>query len=164
MRQSCRRIGWRRQDGSIAVEAALTITLILAPLLTFMLLFGRYFWYYTAAQKAVHDATLSIANLPIADIRSGRAEDLAARIIDWETSDFDDATRSTRGPAVDCWYRYPSNARDLSRFNCNTAGLTPVVLRTSLTMLVSDPFLSPVMGGEGGILLVTELSMRYAER
>ncbi|MEN3276695.1 MAG: hypothetical protein V7631_2485 [Massilia sp.] len=163
MRHSCRRIGWRRQNGAVAVEAAVTIALILVPLLTFILLFGRYFWYYTAAQKAVHDATFSISSLPIADIRAGRAEDLAARIIEWETADFDETTRSTKAPAVDCWYRFPATARDLSRFNCSTAGLTPVVVRTSLTMMVNDPFLSPVMSN-GGLLIVTEMTMRYVER
>jgi len=162
-----RRPRWQRQDGSVAVEAALTIALILVPMLTFMLLFGRYYWYYSAAQKAVHDATLAISNLPLADIRNGRAEELAMRIVNWETEDFDATSRSTRIPTVDCWYRFPANAVVLSRFGCATASLTPVMVRTSLTMTVHDPFLSPLLASEGKsgeIMIIAEMTMRYVER
>lgn len=162
MRYPYPHIRWQRENGSVAVEAALSISLILVPILTFMLLFGRYFWYYTAAQKAVHDATLSISTLPIADIRSGRAENFAARIIEWETSDLDAMTLSNAGPTVDCWFKFPATATTLSRFNCNTSFATPVVVRTSLTMAVHDPFLSPLIGGD--MPIVTEMTMRYVER
>jgi len=162
-----RRPRWQRQDGSVAVEAALTIALILVPLFTFILLFGRYYWYYSAAQKAVHDATLAIANLPLADIRNGRAEELAMRIINWETEDFDATSRSARMPRVDCLYRFPANAVVLSSFNCGTANLTPVMVRTSLTMTVYDPFLSTALASEGQsgqIMIIGEMTMRYVER
>lgn len=162
-----RRPRWQRQDGSVAVEAALAIALILVPLLTFILLFGRYYWYYSATQKAVHDATLAIANLPLADIRNGRAEELAMRIINWETEDFDATTRSTRFPTFDCLFRFPANAVVLSRFNCATPGMTPVMIRTSLTVMVDDPFISPMLasaGKSGQIMIVGEMTMRYVER
>ncbi|HBZ05238.1 MULTISPECIES: TadE/TadG family type IV pilus assembly protein [Massilia] len=162
-----RSISVRRQDGSVAVEAAIIITLILVPLLAFILFFGRYFWYYTVAQKAVHDASLAMATLPLAHIRAGGAEDLAERIIGWETEDFDEMTRATLAPAVDCWYRFPASATTLTRLSCNNATLTPVDVRASLVMTVSDPFLAPFTGpvaGLDGLPIITQVSMRYVGR
>lgn len=157
----------RRQEGAVAVEAALTISLILVPILAFVLFFGRYFWYYTVAQKAVHDATLAMASLPLVNIRAGDAENLAASIMRWETEDIDDTTLATFAPAVDCWYRFPASATYLTRFNCSNATLVPVEVRASVIMTVTDPFLSPFTGsvlGVDGIPIIAQVSMRYVGR
>lgn len=162
-----RSISIRRQDGSVAVEAAIIITLILVPLLAFILFFGRYFWYYTVAQKALHDATLSMASLPLADVRNGGAKALAQNIIDWELGDLDETTRSTVAASITCWYRFPANAVNLTEFGCNNATLTPVDVRASLIMTVSDPFLAPFTGpvaGLDGLPIIAQVSMRYVGR
>lgn len=157
----------RRQDGSVAVEAAVTISLILVPLLAFILFFGRYFWYYTVAQKAVHDAMLSMATLSAVDIRSGVGRGLAESIIDAELADLDEATRSTVASSVTCWYRFPASAETLSEFGCNNATLTLVDVRASVILTVSDPFLSPFTSpvtGTDGIPVIAQVSMRYVGR
>jgi len=157
----------RRQDGSVAVEAALIIALILVPLMAFILLFGRYFWYYTVAQKAVHDATLYMASAPLADIRSSGAPGLANHIIQSETADMDQTTRSTLGPTTECWFRFPANAPYLTPLACTTATMTPVLVRTSVSMTVVDPFLAPMtasLTGSDGLPIIAQSTMRYVGR
>ena len=157
---------WKRQDGSVAVEAALVISLILVPLIAFILLFGRYFWYYTMAQKAVHDATLFMASAPLTDIRSNAAKGLSEKIMNWELSDMDDATLATVGPTTECWYRFPASAPYLTPLSCAST-MVPVLVRTSVLMTVSDPFLpkmtEALLGGEG-LPIIAQSTVRYVGR
>lgn len=157
----------RRQDGSVAVEAALIIALVLVPLMAFILLFGRYFWYYTVAQKATHDATLYLASASLADIRSSGAPGLAGKIVEREMGDLDATTRSTLGWTTECWFRFPATAPYLSPFPCSTNTMTPILVRTSLSMTVTDPFLSPMTNsliGNDGLLIMAQGTMRYVGR
>lgn len=161
-----RPIAWQRQRGSVAVEAALIITFILLPLFAFTLFFGRYFWYYTVAQKAVHDATLYLASAPLADLRSNNAAALSEDIIGSGLSDMDQTTLATKGLSIGCFYRIPANAQFLSLFPCST-NATPVVVRASLSMTVTDPLLSPFTGpiaGYEGISILAGATMRYVGR
>jgi Flp pilus assembly protein TadG len=157
----------RRQDGSVAVEAALIISLILVPMVAFILLFGRYFWYYSIAQKAAHDATMYLANAPIGDIRSYAAKTLADNIMNAELADMDRPTRATLGPTVECLYRIPANAPFLSSFNCNTINSALVQVRVSISITVHDPFLSRLTNaliGQDGLPIMTQTTMRYVGR
>jgi Flp pilus assembly protein TadG len=153
----------KRQDGSVAVEAALIISLILIPLIAFILLFGRYFWYYGMAQKAVHDAALVMARAPIADIRSKAASALAQSIIELETADMDDATRSTIDPTKECYYDFSSDSQPPTSFSCASPA-TPVIVRTSIFITVADPLLGPitesVLGG-AALPIIVHSSVRY---
>ena len=166
MRYLSRPFSWQGQNGSVAVEAALVISLILVPLIAFILLFGRYFWYYTMAQKAVHDATLFMASASLADIRSNAAKGLAENIINWELADMDDSTLATVGPTSECWYRFPANAPYLTPLSCAST-MVPVLVRTSVLMTVSDPFLpkltESLLGGEG-LPIVAQSTVRYVGR
>lgn len=166
MRNPSHRIRSKRQRGSVAVEASLIITLILIPLLAFILLFGRYFWYYTVAQKAVHDATLYLASAPLADIRSNAASGLARRIIESETADLDTSTASTLAFTTECWFRIPANSANVAPFPCATNAVLAVV-RVSVSMTVTDPFLSPFTQptvGSDGFSIIAAAGMRYAGR
>lgn len=51
----------RNQCGSVAVEFALILPLLVL-VLALTLFFGRIFWHYTVAQKAAHDASMMLAN------------------------------------------------------------------------------------------------------
>lgn len=166
MRYLVRPVAWQRQKGSVAVEAAVITTFILLPLFAFILFFGKYFWYYTVAQKAVHDATLYLASAPLADLRSNNAAALSEEIIGSGLSDMDQTTLATKGVSIGCFYRIPANAQFLSLFPCST-NATPVVVRTSLSMTVTDPLLTPITGaiaGYNGIDLLAGATMRYVGR
>lgn len=166
MKNIYRCIVFRRQRGSAAVEAALIIPLILVPLLAFVLLLGRYFWYYTVAQKAVHDAVLSLATASRADIKSNAASGLALRIIRDETADLDATTASTLGFTTECWFRVPANSAFVSSFPCSTNASLAMV-RTNLSMTVTDPFLSGITGpvlGRDGLTIMTGVTVRYVGR
>lgn len=166
MRNRSRPFSLQRQRGAVAIEAALVTTFILLPVLAFTLFFGRYFWYYTVAQKAVHDATLYLASAPLSDLRSNNAGTLTEEIIATELSDIDVATLSTKGVSIGCFYRIPANAQFLSLFPCNT-NATPAVVRASLTVTVRDPFLAPLarltLGADGASILAGA-TMRYVGR
>ena len=164
MKKICSPNALERQRGSAAVEAAIIIPLILIPLLAFILLLGRYFWYYTVAQKAVHDAVLSLATASPADIRSNAASGLALQIIRAETADLDATTTSTLGFTTECWFRVPANSTFVSSYPCSTNASLAMV-RTNLSMTVSDPFLPGITGlGTGGLTIMSGVTMRYVGR
>lgn len=166
MKNICNRIGLKRQRGSAAVEAALIIPLILVPLLAFVLFLGRYFWYYTVAQKAVHDGALAMATSSPADIKSNAASGLALQIIRDETADLDETTTSTLGFTAECWFRVPANSPFVSSYPCSTNASLAMV-RMNLSMTVTDPFLSGVTGpvlGTDGLTIMTGVTMRYVGR
>jgi hypothetical protein len=126
------------QEGAVAVEAALCMAFVLVPLLFFILLFGKFFWYYTAAQKAIHDATLYMASAPLSEVRSRHAEQLARDIMTQETEDFDLAT--TTEPSIDCGYKSGSTIRFR---DCLTTG-TPVAMQATIMLTVPHPFFLPI--------------------
>lgn len=166
MRQHAKRGALRREDGSVAIEAALTISLILIPLLAFMLFFGRYFWYYTVAQKAVHDATLYFAAAPLPDIRNTNAADLAQDMIDAGLVDIDDDTLSMTGADTFCMYRTVANPDVLTPRHCN-ATTPPAAVKAQIGMTVNDPFLSSVTGsilGYEGLFITAEATLPYVGR
>jgi Flp pilus assembly protein TadG len=167
MRYLVRPLRSKRQDGSVAVEAALVISLVLVPLIAFVLLFGRYFWYYTMAQKAAHDATLVMSTSPLGDIRSYAASTLANGVITSETDDIDQSTALTRVTTTECWYRIPANALFLQPFNCGITTATPVLVRTTVAMAVTDPLLGrlseSVLGG-AALQITAQSSVRYVGR
>lgn len=157
----------KRQDGSVAVEAAVVISLVLVPLMAFILLFGRYFWYYTVAQKAVHDGALFMATAPLVDIRSFAASGLATTVINSETGDMDEGTHSTLGSTTECWYRIPATSPFLQPFACNQGAAPPSMVRTSVVLAVSDPFFTPLtesLLGGAPLYITAQASVRYVGR
>lgn len=157
----------KSESGAVAVEAAVCIAFILVPVLAFVLLSGRFFWYYTVAQKAVHDAALSMASATSLEIKSSRgAAGLANDIIMSETSDLDAETSSTLGITVLCGYKDQFSS-DPQFFNCYASTTPPMAVRTGLTMTVSDPFFSPITNsvfGADGISIRTGATTTYVGR
>jgi hypothetical protein len=163
MRHLFPRLARKSERGSVAVEAAVCIGFILIPVLAIVLLLGRYFWYYTVAQKAAHDAALYMASSPLSEIKSTKgAAGLASDIIGWETGDLDASASATLTPTVLCGYKLGFSS-DTQWLNCSGA-LTPVGVRTGVVMTVTDPFLSPVTNaiwGSDGVPIVAIASMNY---
>jgi hypothetical protein len=60
----------RKERGSVAVEFAVLLPTILIPLLAGALFFGRFFWHYTVAEKAVHDAARFVAGASPTELKT----------------------------------------------------------------------------------------------
>jgi hypothetical protein len=67
------------QGGAAAVELALILPVLL--LFIFMPLFiGRYFWHYTAAQKAAQDAARYLSTVSVQEMREDALAEQAAMV------------------------------------------------------------------------------------
>lgn len=69
----------RKQDGSAAVELALILPLFVVLLFSVLFL-GRYFWHYTAAQKAAQDGSRYLATISAQEMRDPALAPSAAAI------------------------------------------------------------------------------------
>ena len=151
------------QRGSVSIEAAVCITFILLPLMPVVLLFGRYFWYYTVAQKAAHDAGLYMASAPLSEVKGSSAAGMANDIINWETSDLDLATKGTLVPTAICGYKLSQSSSYISWFTCNSS-YTPTQVRAGVVATIKDPFLGTItntLWGLDGIAISAGVTMRY---
>lgn len=151
----------KRQEGSVAVEAALCMTFILVPLFYFVLLFGKYHWYYTAAQKAVHDAALYMATAPLSEIKGGGSVGLAMDIMVKETSDFSGDT--TINPSILCSYRFPNSTFSFWA-PCDNLN-TPIAVQAAMSLNIVHPFFKPITSavtGNDSINLWALSQMAYA--
>lgn len=157
-RLSSRRIR-HSQQGSVAVEAAVCIAVILVPLLFFIFSFGRFFWHYTVVQKAVHDATLYMAKAPLSEVRSGEATRMANYVIGRETTDLDSTTRVA--PWLQCGYRVNTSSFHMVYGSCDNPNLVPFAVQTNTSMTVSDPFYFG-SNESGEIQFVLTTTMRHA--
>lgn len=146
------------QEGSVAVEAAVCIAFILVPLLFFVFFFGKFFWHYTVAQKALHDAALYMAKAPLDEIRSGAAAELSNFIIQRETADLDSGTRLE--PVSQCGYRVNTISFSMGFRMCEREPV-PFAVQTIAFMTVPNPF---YFGDSGGaeIRFVLITTMRHA--
>jgi hypothetical protein len=97
------------QRGSIAVEAALTLPILVIFVLFPSLFWALYFYEYTAAQKAVHDAGLYLSTAPKLEMTTvgpdgnPAAVTIAKKIIAREM-----AAMNPPDPGIVCSYRQPS--------------------------------------------------------
>lgn len=88
------------QGGAAAVELALILPVLL--LLIFMPLFiGRYFWHYTAAQKAAQDAARYLSTISAQEMREDvLARQAAAVARDIALTEIEDLDPGTRAPDI----------------------------------------------------------------
>ncbi|WP_020653024.1 TadE/TadG family type IV pilus assembly protein [Massilia niastensis] len=68
-----------RERGAAAIELALLLP-ILVTFLGFSLFWGRYFWHYTAAQKAAHDAARYLSTVSEQEMREPTLTPAAAAL------------------------------------------------------------------------------------
>jgi hypothetical protein len=143
-----------RERGSVAVEFALLFVLVLVPLLAGALFFGRFFWHYTVAEKAAHDAARFLATASPTELKtvgpSGEAAILGAAkaLAQAEISELNPSP--TYPPLV---YVY-CDAGPCLPFP--TAPL-PQKVSVYVTMSVQDPFLSgltALFSGDGNDLAI----------
>jgi len=121
MKPSFRAVGRRFQRGSIAVEAAFSLLILVAFALFESLNWAVYFYQYAAAQKAVHDAGLYLMTAPRLELTTAGADGnpaalaIARKIIASEMAGI-----SYPEPSIVCNYRQASGIPVPKQ--CTTAG------------------------------------------
>lgn len=139
------------QRGAIAVEAAIVLT-FLVLFLTFPSVFwANYFYKYSAAQKAVHDAALYLSTAPKLEMAAAgpdggpAAMTVARKIIAQEMA-------GLSPPALDviCGYRQASGAivsKSCSTTNNQAYNQTLAQLTVSMDM----SYIDPLTGSDSGL-------------
>lgn len=132
----------RRQGGSMAVEAAIIISLILAPIIFIVCALGKFFWYYTAVQKSIHDGALYLSAAPFSEIRNQSAQRFATDIINTEISALDSSLSVQI--FTNCGYCYSQVSFAMAYVGCTDTtvpdAVQTVVMVTFFDSLNSDLF------------------------
>jgi hypothetical protein len=165
MKNLLRKLAQRRQAGTVAVEMAVVLP-ILALLLTAPLFLARYYWHYTVAQKAAHDAALYLSRVSQFDMRmSGAAPEvpaasLARSIASMELAQLNPGSEPPP-PSLLCEYQLTPT---LTTWNTCNGLLAPISVKANVAMMMTDPIFSNFTwfySGEGGLLVMADVTMRY---
>lgn len=161
MSRAVRKSTRRFQRGIAAVELAIILPVMLT-LLTVPLYFGRVFWHYTVAQKAAHDATRYMSDLPLTEFSStariGFALAVAREIAKREMSDFNPDSSPV---PIDFQCEYASGYA-----TCDTSS-APISVRSVVKVSLFDPiFASPptTLGRDKGLFLSADVRMPYVAK
>jgi len=155
----------RRQQGVAAVEFAVILP-ILILVLAIPLFLARFFWHYTVAQKAAHDAALYLSQVSRAQmgrlVASGEIPEatLAVQIAEMEIAELNPGGTIVQ-PFAMC-----ESYVNASRTRWGPCNGTDIPLRVSVTvdMRVTDPFLTyftDLIAGSGPLRILVETPMRY---
>jgi hypothetical protein len=149
----------RSAKGSVAVEMALILPLFLI-LLAGPLYIARAAWFYSAGQKAAHDATRYIATATQAELRTGGGGFNEARV-----------------PAIARWIAQqelgevvPFTDSIVITILCDGDGCgvqAPTRVRTSVQIAMHDDVLGGLTMdylGSAGITIDSEVTMRYVDQ
>lgn len=143
----------RGQRGIAAVEMAIILPLLIL-LLTIPIFFARYFWFYTASQKAASDAARYMSTVRRAELRSPalvtHATDVARDIVSAQLSDLGlDGTESVE---VFC-----------DSGKCLGNGSIPETVRVRINIMpYTDNIFQVVSTGDYGLTITADVEVRYA--
>lgn len=147
----------RSEQGSVAVETALVLPVIIM-FLAVPLFLARIFWYYSVAEKAAHDSARFLSQASRIEILGpGQGAKpgvvaLAEAIIDAELEEIRPGLVAT-APTILC-----------EGYTC--AGLNvPADVRVAVQIRVRDEIFGPITDpifGEDGLLLTADVTMAYA--
>lgn len=154
-----------RQCGAIAVETALMLVLLTTFLALSSVTLAIYFYQYSAAQKAVHDAALYMATAPRLEMTtSGPDGSPAALVLARKIIANEMAGRvpygATLAPDILCSYRQGSgaiNQKSCTVANNQQAAQTLVQINVSLDL----PFIDPFTGSDLGWVIKAYAPVRY---
>lgn len=142
-----------RQGGAAAVEMALLLPFFVL-LMSLALFLGRYFWHYTAAQKAAQDASRYLSTISEQEMRdealAPAAAEIARDIIDMEL-----AGLNTGGTAPRV---------DVQCGNEACLGFTGAALPVTVTVIVRMDMHDHIFGmdlGRYGVRMVARSEVRY---
>jgi Flp pilus assembly protein TadG len=161
MKQTLRAASRHYQRGSVAVEAAIVFT-VLVLFATFPSIFWAFYFYkYSAAQKAVHDAALYLSTAPKLEMATAgpdgnpAALTLATKIIANELRGM-----GSPDPSIVCTYRQTSGSivpKQCTLANNQAYNQTLLQLSVSINMSYVDP----LTGSDSGLWISPYTIMPY---
>lgn len=145
----------RRQRGVAAVEFALVFPILLVTLAPLML-YARYMWHYTVAQKAAQDAARYMSTVSAAEMKSrtlaGDAKSIAIEIARREVAEL-----SPGEDMVDADVICDTNTCGFK------SGTVPKAVTVSVAFHMFDTFFNSYLGPYG-MPVEANVTMRYAGR
>lgn len=147
----------RTERGSVAVETAIILPVLLL-FLAAPLFFARIFWYYSVAEKAAHDGARFLSQATKLEMQASTAGSepgvaVLARAI--ANAEVDDIRTQLAGTAA---------ASQCDGIPCNGLSI-PSIVRVVVQIRVRDDILGLLTNeyyGEDGLLLTADVTMRYA--
>jgi Flp pilus assembly protein TadG len=141
-----------RERGVAAIELALLLPILIVTLAP-LILYARYMWHYTVAQKAAQDAALYMSTISAAEMKAkplaNAAKGIAIEIARREVADL--APGEEIGDAdVIC---------DTNTCGFKT-GSVPKTVTVSVAFHVTDPFFNTYLG-RYGLPVEANVTMRY---
>lgn len=145
----------RRQDGAAAIELALVLPIFIV-LLTFPLFYGRYFWHYTVAHKAAHDATRYLSTISVKEMTTPALAVAAEAIAKGIASEVvADLSPGGSGPTVAVFC-------GVNELCTGTQGNPlPQTVTVSVNLSMTDNLVGMVPTGPWGLPIAAKVEMRY---
>lgn len=147
----------RKEQGSVAVEAAIVLPLLIL-FLAAPLLFARIFWYYNVAQKAAHDSARFLSQATKMEIQastSGAEPGVAVLARSIANTELDDIRSHLIGASATVL---------CDGLACDGLSI-PSTIRVGVRIRVRDDILGIMTDqfyGADGLLLTADVTMRYA--
>jgi len=161
MKQTLQTARRHYQRGSVAVEAAIVFTVLVLFAGFPSIFWAFYFYKYSAAQKAVHDAALYLSTAPRLEMATAGPDGspvpllLAKKIIASEI-----AGPSRPDPGIVCHYRLASGsvvAKPCTTTNNQASNQTLV----QFTVSIDIGYINPLSGSESGLWISPYAVMPY---
>jgi len=155
----------RYQTGSVAIEAAFVLPVLLLFLAFPSILFAFYYRQYSAAYKAAHDAAIYLSTAPRVEFTTAgpdgnfAAVSVAKKVIERELAGVLPASVVV-DPFISCIYRQAGNPK--------VNACTPQVFKNDaipmfqFDVAINLPFIDPMTGTEIGSMYISTIpSVRY---
>lgn len=164
MKRTPKAIGRRYQRGSIAVEAAIVLPILLLIVLFPSVKLAFYFRQYSAAQKAVHDAALYLSTAPRVEVTtSGPDGNIAALTLATKIVEREMAGIVPSGvlvdPAVFCIYQVGGNAMSKPCTITYTKDANHTLIQFNVTN--GFTYVDPLTGSDTGTLISPYVPVCY---
>jgi Flp pilus assembly protein TadG len=164
MRRTLKATGRRYERGSVAVEAALVLPVLLVFMGLPSIFLASYYRQYSAAQKAVHDAALYLATAPKVEITTSgpdgnfAALTVARKIIEKEMAGIvpDDVPVN---PTVICSYMVSGTAMNKACTPTLTKNASYTLRQLDVSVIFN--FVNPMTGSETDLLISPYVPVRY---
>lgn len=148
-----------RHAGAAAVELAILLP-ILFVFFTIPLFFGRYFWHYSVANKAAHDAARYLSTISVREMRSATLAAAAGQVaFDIANEEVADLHPGSAAPAIEV-HCGPSPKL------CTGVGASPmpqtVIVKVELDMV--DDIFNAVNTGFYGWRITAQAELPYVGR
>jgi len=160
MRQTFRAIRRQSERGSVAVEAAIVLSFLAIFVTLPSMLWAFYFYQYSAAQKAVHDAALYLSTAPKFEMTTAGPEGDPAAITVARRI-FANEMAGLKPPPVEfgCYYRQGTGSGFISK-PCTTKNNQDfILLHTDVSL--NMPYLTPYTGTYSGLDIQPSAPMPY---